>query len=565
MLFIVLLLSALVSGGKEWVVDLDTSQETPEAFAARHHLVFERKLESLSDDDDNHQHHQFYKFTETAHTSRDVHQHIRAGEDGVRWAERQEPRLQYRRGKRAPDPLYPQQWHLHTHPFGVDADFCPNITGRGVTIAIVDDGLQHSHPDLRDNYDAAHSYDFNGNTADPTPRDSRDAHGTAAAGVAVASANNGHCGRGVAYSARVVGLRTIAGPVSDATEAEALTHNAIDAVDVYSCSWGPQDTGDVFGEAGYLVKLALARFVGARRGRFGKGSIYVWAAGNGRDNGDSCAFDEYAGSPYVVPIGAIDHEGKQSWYSEGCAALMAVAPSSGANKGITTIDLVGNAGYSPTECTSTFGGTSSAAPLAAGIIAGILQQRPELTWRDVKHVIAKGSTMVEPTDPDWHRNARGFHHSHKYGFGLLKMPPLMAAARKHQLVPDTQKIIALPEKMFPHAEGIIPLTYDIEVEGHGDSMTFVEHVMIKINVLHPERGRVVITLTSPEGTVSKLAEPRPRDTFQNYPLSGWTFTTVRHWGESQINGVWRLSVTDTKPEEQNVGTVTRVQFTLFGY
>lgn len=56
---------------------------------------------------------------------------------------------------------------------------------------------------------------------------------------------------------------------------------------------------------------------------------------------------------------------------------------------------MGGAGYDPTECTSNFGGTSSSAPLAAGIIALILEQRPDLTWRDVKHVIAKGSVPVQ--------------------------------------------------------------------------------------------------------------------------------------------------------------------------
>ncbi len=62
------------------------------------------------------------------------------------------------------DPLYSQQWHLQrveSHLF--------NGTGRGIVIAIVDDGLQHVHPEIRRNYDAAHSYDFNGDDADPSP------------------------------------------------------------------------------------------------------------------------------------------------------------------------------------------------------------------------------------------------------------------------------------------------------------------------------------------------------------------------------------------------------------
>lgn len=82
----------------------------------------------------------------------------------------------------------------------------------------------------------------------------------------------------------------------------------------------------------FVCFCLLFCFTGQKRGRFGKGNIYVWAAGNGRENGDSCAFDGYASSIYVNPIGSINHLGEQSWYSEGCASLMAVTPSSGAMK-----------------------------------------------------------------------------------------------------------------------------------------------------------------------------------------------------------------------------------------
>ena len=134
-------------------------------------------------------------------------------------------------------------------------------------------------------------------------------------------------------------------------EAEALTHNAIGSVDIYSCSWGPADDGITMSEPGPVVQAALQQYAGQMRGRLGKGSIYVWASGNGRAEHDSCAFDGYASSPFVIAIGAIDHTGQQSWYSEGCSALMAVTPSSGAMQGITTVDLMGSAGYDPGECT----------------------------------------------------------------------------------------------------------------------------------------------------------------------------------------------------------------------
>ncbi len=190
------------------------------------------------------------------------------GLPGVKWAERQVERRQY---KRVADPLYESQWHLHTHPYSIEADHSGvNVTGHGITIAIVDDGLQHTHPDIRANYDAAHSYDFNDNDHDPMPMHSDSGHGTSAAGVAAAVKENGHCGRGAAPGAKLVGLRTIDDAVTDLVEAQALSHNGISVVDIYSCSWGPEDNGVSMVSPGNLVQETLATYAGQLRGRLGE-------------------------------------------------------------------------------------------------------------------------------------------------------------------------------------------------------------------------------------------------------------------------------------------------------
>jgi hypothetical protein len=94
------------------------------------------------------------------------------------------------------------------------------------------------------------------------------------------------------------------------------------------------------------------------KGRGGLGPIYVWAAGNGRAQGDNCNYDGWANSRYALTIGAVDATGQQPWYSENCAAMHAVAPSSGAQSGgIYTTDLLGNPGTSNKDCTERFGGT----------------------------------------------------------------------------------------------------------------------------------------------------------------------------------------------------------------
>ena len=64
-------------------------------------------------------------------------------------------------------------------------------------------------------------------------------------------------------------------------------------------------------------------------------------------------------------------------------------------------------------------GTSSAAPLAAGIFALVLEANPKLTWRDMQHLVFHTAQITSPLDPDWQKNGCGKHVNHKFGFGLL--------------------------------------------------------------------------------------------------------------------------------------------------
>lgn len=79
------------------------------------------------------------------------------------------------------------------------------IFGDGVTIAMVDDGLQRTHPDISPNYFPLGSFDFNENDPYPDPHTGDD-HGTSAGGVAAAKNNNGVCGTGAAPNAKLSGI-----------------------------------------------------------------------------------------------------------------------------------------------------------------------------------------------------------------------------------------------------------------------------------------------------------------------------------------------------------------------
>ncbi|KAH3703105.1 hypothetical protein DPMN_078134 [Dreissena polymorpha] len=291
------------------------------------------------------------------------------------------------------DPYYRQQWHLtNTMEINMDINVTAvwkhNITGRGITVAIVDDGVEHTNPDLAGNYNSAGSWDLNDDDPDPMPEFSNPSnhHGTRCAGE-ISAIPNDVCGVGVAYGAKFSGMRLLDGPLTDSLEAQAFTEK-IQINDIYSCSWGPDDDGRTVDGPHTLAAAAMKK--GIDFGRHGYGSIYVVASGNGGHEGDNCNYDGYANSLYTVTIGAVDETGHMPYYAEECASMLAVTFSSasgGSNRDIVTTDWTSGAAADRTGCTLHHTGTSAAAPIAAGLVALMLEVQPCLTWRDVQYII----------------------------------------------------------------------------------------------------------------------------------------------------------------------------------
>ncbi|EHB13508.1 Proprotein convertase subtilisin/kexin type 4 [Heterocephalus glaber] len=129
------------------------------------------------------------------------------------------------------------------------------LMGQGVVISILDGGIEKDHPDLWANYmrpqaagtgaDPLASYDFNDYDPDPQPRytpSNENRHGTRCAGGVAAMANNGFCSAGVAFNARIGGVRMLDGTIADILEAQSLSLQP-QHIHVYSASWGPEDNG----------------------------------------------------------------------------------------------------------------------------------------------------------------------------------------------------------------------------------------------------------------------------------------------------------------------------------
>ncbi|XP_032878496.1 PC3-like endoprotease variant B [Amblyraja radiata] len=459
------------------------------------------------------------------------------------------------------DPLWSAQWELFNTgqtngPKGFDINVMPawkkNITGSGVVVAIIDDGVDHINTDLKKNYDPNASFDFNDfldDQHDPVPNyaDPSNGHGTKCAGEVAMEANNNFCGVGIAYNARIGGIRILDGKVTDALEAAALTYKN-NYIDIYSCCWGPKDNGRKLDGPGKLTSKAIRE--GAEKGRNGKGNIFIWASGNGGMLEDHCGADGYVNSIFTVAVGAVSNLGLSTFYSEACSAVMAVVPTGGASNspfeknGMDELDLVTT--ELDNECTKTFKGTSSAAPMAAGIIALVLEVNPNLTWRDVQHLIVRTCKITDPLSKDWKINGAGYHVHHKYGFGLLDAGRILKEALKLKPMGSQRLCISnydfLSEKAIP-TNGSLTLSLRTNAcLGTESSIDTLEHVQVTASMSSLCRGDLSISLTSPLGSVSELLKVRMLDN-SKMGLNNWTFMTVHSWGENP-RGEWHLTITD---------------------
>ncbi|KAK3107542.1 hypothetical protein FSP39_016971 [Pinctada imbricata] len=439
-----------------------------------------------------------------------------------------------------------------------------NVTGRGVTVAIVDDGLEWTNQDIRDNYCKEGSWDLNDHDADPTPSNKKDSnhHGTRCAGE-IAAVKNSYCAVGVAYRANISGIKVLDGPMTDSLEAEAFNKN-LQMNDIYSCSWGPDDDGKTV-DGPHIMALTAMRY-GIDFGRGGYGSIYVVASGNGGRKSDNCNYDGYANSIYTVTIGAVDETGHMPFYAEECASMLAVTYSSGTSnlRSIATTDWTQRGA---SGCTVSHTGTSAAAPIAAGMIALMLQVRPCLTWRDVQYLIAMTAQKVDIDEAHWQRNGAGLYHSHKHGFGLMRAWRLVNAAKVWDTVPWMTSYLYdsgdLNMQITKGQHNPLKLKYEVtESRIHGYDLFALEQMLVTVTIDHPCRGQLGVVLICPSGTRSVIGSPRSLDR-STKGFDGWTFNTVRCWGESPI-GNWTLIIRDIDQMKYGPGFLKNWKLKLYG-
>ncbi|CAI2293279.1 unnamed protein product [Caenorhabditis sp. 36 PRJEB53466] len=423
----------------------------------------------------------------------------------------------FRRYKRAPFLSSSQApvhvWNLKPS-MKIKEAWAAGFNASQVTVAVVDDGVDVEHVDLRSAFSPQVSFDFVRFQSLPLPKKSKETqHGTQCAGLVSMEGNR--CGLGVGHAANLGAIRLLGQDfLNDALEGDALAFQK-QLIDVYSVSWGPKDDGKTVDKPAAFTQEAIQ--IGATEGRSGKGNVFVWASGNGGTNGDNCALDGYVSNEFTISFGVVDSNGVPANYAEGCSAVLAAV--SGGDSMVQTTGL-------ESTCSSISGSSASAA-ISSGIIALVLQANPSLTQRDIQHLIVHSSNASAITSVPLTTNGAGLRFHPNVGFGLLDAFKMVKKATTWKNVVE-QKICEKSKL----ASGDVDYSDCYEVSK-------VERIVIRASIFHPNRGQLQVKLTSPQGTTSELLPIRASDSSPN--LLDWDFVSVHFFGENP-RGIWRLNI-----------------------
>ncbi len=298
------------------------------------------------------------------------------------------------------DPLYSQQWALNNtgQNDGVsDADIdAPEAWGittgsASIKIAILDNGVQISHPDLNGNWvqggdmtSGVTACQDGGSYGQPnlcTPQG--DSHGTLVSGVAVAKGCSNLGITGIAHTSKIIPIRVYLGEAN-------ITNNGWIADGIY---FAKNQGADIINLSLTLagsfsaVDAAITNVITTGRG--GKGCIIVAATGNNAQPGIGYP----ASNPSVMAVGNTTNKDLRYYESQFGIGLDVVAPG----HDVYTTDLVGGKGINTTgDYVNFYGGTSLSSPLTAGVIALILSVNSNISYGAARLLLESTTDKVTP-------------------------------------------------------------------------------------------------------------------------------------------------------------------------
>ncbi|MBV8716253.1 MAG: peptidase S8 [Chloroflexi bacterium] len=301
------------------------------------------------------------------------------------------------------DPLYRQfQWNLRRIGMEQAWDLRPDAAD--VIVAVLDTGVDLSHPDLKANLLTDQGYDFLDDV--PSPQDD-ESHGTAVAGIIGALGNNREGVTGIAWHVKILPIKALnsQGRGPDSAMVKAILYAADNGARIINIS-----------STGTRYSAALETAVQYAQD---KGALIVAAGGN-TGNGDN-SVDYPAAFDGVIAVAAIDDKDQLATFSQRQPYISIAAP--GVDVPSTAWAGAGRGPYASQS------GTSIAAPHVSGAAAILWALRPDLNAGDIANALETNADKVASTDPG-------------YGAGILNVSRAVASLRLG-ITPPTTDTVAL--------------------------------------------------------------------------------------------------------------------------
>ena len=488
------------------------------------------------------------------------------------------------------DPFYDHQWHtsqssasilLKNYPrqdkISRTNVLSPNLnlhsvinngtTGKGVIVAIIDDGLALDHSDLKDNLVAGGSWDFVDNDDNPGFNSNNQKvgnHGTTVAAILGAVGWNNIGFRGVAPEVSLKGFRILDnGSLKLSHEYLAAgEHKKARDVDIFNMSYGTNVTNiknlDPNREKGFWDN--------ANRNNARK--VFIRAVGNGFKSFDTSngkkecplasshnlpcqttTMDPIADHPVIINVAAIAPDGKADENSNQGAANWISAPH---GSYISSEDC-----WHLANCKTAkyMWGTSWAAPMVSGVVALMLETNPNLTWRDVKYILAKTAVQIDHgnqqkrpsidindinVEEGWTTNAAEFTFHNAYGFGLVDTK---AAVELAEAYPSAN--LGYFKKYGELTSGTLDMSIHpksrYENTIHQSISGIIEAVKVKIYIESEYISDLSFALVSPSGTRSVILSPF--NAIESIQDGYFELSSNAFYGET-MQGSWKIEVYD---------------------
>ncbi|MEN9775220.1 MAG: hypothetical protein RL322_2290, partial [Pseudomonadota bacterium] len=469
------------------------------------------------------------------------------------------------------DPLKAEQWVLPA--LGLDR-LDGSISGAGVLIGMIDDGVDTAHPDLQAQLDFSKAYDAAYKSADgrhkipyPTVPDG-DYHGTPVAGIMVAEANNETGIVGIAPDAELASVRV-----------KWQWGHMIDALgkqyqfDVSNNSWGVMAPFvDSFNSTTVVfAHEAIRRAV--EDGRQGLGTVMVFGAGNSNTFGANTNYSNFANAREVITVGATERDGSPAGFSTPGANVLVGAFGTGV---LSTDRSEPGLGMNTVGNYTMFSGTSAAAPVVSGVVALMLEANPGLGYRDVQEILALSARRLD--NQDWkqngavHLNGGGLAYNDQLGFGLVDAWAAVQLAQTWGRTSTANNEVVTADRSFGLRDAIPDGTGAYERVFSLEGNVRVGHIELSVDLRHSRLGDLTIEVISPSGTVSALMNRPTVNAEQPFGQSGidsgvpthllWDFSSVQFMGEKAA-GDWTVRVRDVRAEE--TGQIASLSLRAYGW